>query len=481
MRKINRILILFIILFLPICVKAENPSWTFDYTGDIQTFNVPYSGVYKLEVWGAQGGISYANGSQQDIGGYGGYATGNITIKSKESLYIVVGGKGGIGSFSACSTGGYNGGGTGSNDGGGCGGSNDDEAAGGGGGATHIATTNRGLLSSYSSYQNEVLIVAGGGGGASWTFPGGTGGGTNGGINSYTTSSYSTQTTGYAFGVGQNGSGAANGDGVAGGGGGWYGGYTANVSYQSAGTGGSGYIGGVTDGSMTNGSRAGNGYAKLTLVSYSDTDARINAVDFSTGTFSQQFDKDIYEYTVNVDSEITSLTINATPYLSTATISGIGDYTIKVGTNDIYLNATAESGDIKTYVFHVIRNASSYKYLNDIKINGTSISNFSPETLNYSINATYDEETADITVTNGRPSQVVTLPDSNLDTGTSIKTITVVSEDGLSTVIYTLTFSRPHSTKLKSINIDDYALDEKFDSNVTTYNVYVMLSTMSLD
>src|SRR5574344_2694643 len=145
MRKINRILILFIILFLPICVKAENPSWTFDYTGDIQTFNVPYSGVYKLEVWGAQGGISYANGSQQDIGGYGGYATGNITIKSKESLYIVVGGKGGIGSFSACSTGGYNGGGTGSNDGGGCGGSNDDAAAGGGGGATHIATTNRGV------------------------------------------------------------------------------------------------------------------------------------------------------------------------------------------------------------------------------------------------------------------------------------------------------------------------------------------------
>lgn len=38
------------------------------------------------------------------------------------------------------------------------------------------------------------------------------------------------------------------------------------VGDYASGAGGSGYIGGVTGGSMSNGSRSGNGYATITLV-----------------------------------------------------------------------------------------------------------------------------------------------------------------------------------------------------------------------
>ena len=78
------------------------------------------------------------------------------------------------------------------------------------------------------------------------------------------------QTTGYEFGLGQNGrtgSGSNWGwEGNGGAGGGWYGGYsTQTQGYRTAasGGGGSGYTGGVSNGSMQSGIREGNGQAVI--------------------------------------------------------------------------------------------------------------------------------------------------------------------------------------------------------------------------
>ena len=239
-------------------MNTVGDSTSFAYTGGIQTFTAPFNGVYKLEVWGAQGGGSMCNGSQNDNGGYGGYSYGNVELKKGQTIYICVGGKGTTG-YKGTAAGGYNGGGSGSWD------NSDDEGSGGGGGATHIAQVTGTLATIGESNKDKIYIVAGGGGGRSWSYTAGTGGGINGGTGG-TSSSYPTQTTGYAFGQGQNGSGTADSDGVAGGGGGWYGGYANNVAAKSSGTGGSGYIGGVTSGATSNGQRAGNGEAKITFV-----------------------------------------------------------------------------------------------------------------------------------------------------------------------------------------------------------------------
>ena len=87
----------------------------------------------------------------------------------------------------------------------------------------------------------------------------------------YTTSMGGTQTSG---GISNNPTnGATNGSfGIGGnathhagaGGGGWYGGAGGHAHYP--GGGGSGYIGGVSNGSMQNGVRSGNGQATITLV-----------------------------------------------------------------------------------------------------------------------------------------------------------------------------------------------------------------------
>lgn len=65
-------------------------GYEFDYTGSIQTFVVPETGIYQIETWGAQG-----EGAGTTAGGYGGYSTVETILQKDEVLYINVGGQNG--------------------------------------------------------------------------------------------------------------------------------------------------------------------------------------------------------------------------------------------------------------------------------------------------------------------------------------------------------------------------------------------------
>ena len=218
--------------------NASSIVYEYDYSNSENIFIAPLSGVYKLEVWGAQGGSNTKSNtvSTVAIGGYGGYSIGNVSLSKNDILFINVGGKGSNNTNATGGSGGYNGGGTGGNAvaqslNGGC----------GGGGATHIATVS-GELSELSQYKdtysqnssNEILIVAGGGGGAGNESTQGNAGGfkstqvdSTGCLknNQPTLLQSSTQSDGFMFGLGQNGkttiTSYCNGGEAAGGGGRW--------------------------------------------------------------------------------------------------------------------------------------------------------------------------------------------------------------------------------------------------------------------
>jgi hypothetical protein len=253
------------------------------YLGHEQTITLS-AGTYVLECWGANGGS--ANGQ---AGGKGGYSTGTITLPTRTTLYISVGGVGTNGSanYALQNPGGFNGGGNG-------GSSGIDGSGAGGGGATHIATST-GVLSALLSNQTAILITAGGGGGAGYYSgcTGGNGGGATG-ANGLSSGGYpglgATQTAGGnitagatyvatagVFGNGGNGYiGTGGGNGGGGGGGGYYGGGGGATGYNTsscgAGGGGSGYIGGVTasitaqlgtSGYVANPDVSGHGYVRI--------------------------------------------------------------------------------------------------------------------------------------------------------------------------------------------------------------------------
>lgn len=211
---------------IPVCL-AYTTAQEFVYTDpEAIDFDVECKGVYKLEVWGAQGG------TYSDTGGKGGYSRGLINLEKNDILYLYVGGT------TSSSTGGFNGGGNGTGNGK------------GGGGASDIRVNSDSLYSR--------VIVAGGGGGSGVTGTGATpyGGGESGG-DGYSSSNRNgfgaSQTAGGttwnsvtgsygSFGQGGNASGYSCG----GGGGGWYGGGGAYDNDSDAdgrmGGGGSGYI-----------------------------------------------------------------------------------------------------------------------------------------------------------------------------------------------------------------------------------------------
>lgn len=132
----SMLIIIILVLWMPIQtfekVFASNEvttSWEFDYTGNVQNFVVPYKAVYKIELYGAQGG-----NIDSTQGGNGSYVVGTITMNKNEKLSIYIGGQNG-----------YNGGGNG----------NTYQAV--GGGATDIRLGE-------DTTENRIIVAAGGGG-----------------------------------------------------------------------------------------------------------------------------------------------------------------------------------------------------------------------------------------------------------------------------------------------------------------------------
>lgn len=229
-----------------IYLSSNSDVIDFDYTGAVQSVTLN-AGTYTLECWGAQGGYR----SSSSYGGAGGYSIGTLSLSSKTTLYIYVGGSGNSvtsANSSGYYPGGFNGGGY-------------RNTYKGGGGATDIRI---GTDSLYS----RVIVAGGGGSDGSSSQSGGYAGGTSGARGSFGCGSYGyggNQTATYsslnaiasqgtnnnssdcAAGFGFGGFGCYSSSGYGGaGGGGWYGGQgtypDGSGDDDGGGGGGSGYV-----------------------------------------------------------------------------------------------------------------------------------------------------------------------------------------------------------------------------------------------
>ncbi len=232
---------------------AQGGSQNFPFTGGVQNFAAPVSGVYTIQAWGAKGG------DDGNIGANGGYATGTVALTAGQTLAVYTGGLGA--SCAVGGGGGWNGGGNAGPQG----------CSGGGGGASDVRLGGVAL-------GNRILVAGGGGGAGCCGQQAGAGGGLNGNNGSGGGGTQAAGGGGNAAGsLGQGGN--KNGDG-GGGGGGYYGGGAA--FNDDGGGGGSSYIGGVLGGNSIAGNasmpnpiggnmtgNAGNGFVRITWLGVS--------------------------------------------------------------------------------------------------------------------------------------------------------------------------------------------------------------------
>lgn len=232
---------------------------TFGYTGRLESFTVLFSGLYKLEVWGAQGGYS-----EPAKGGLGGYSCGYIILQKGTTLTINVG-------------------------------INSNHTAGKQRNYTEndvigIQTIGAGGALTSILKNTGVILIAGGGGGATsgytnrqevFSYVGGSGGGLAGGSG---TGGPYTRTVSTGGTQGGNGTDATllygSNPSYGGAGGGYYRGgqgiLGSDRPYATvSGGGGSGYTGGIPaityrgktySPSMSGGVNSGNGSAKITII-----------------------------------------------------------------------------------------------------------------------------------------------------------------------------------------------------------------------
>ncbi len=229
----------------------------FSYTGNEQAVTL-LPGVYELECWGAEGGVSARTTAQTS--GKGGYTKGTITLDQPTTLYLYVGEKGGIGVTNGpAPSASWNGGGSGALRSS----TTNRFASGAGGGATDVRLIN-GTWNDVTSLQSRIMVAGGGGGAGTLSSNqaiGGHAGGLTGlvGGNQNESGQGGTQTAGGtttrnnaaatnpgSLGTGGNGVvGTSTQYSSGGGGGGLYGGAGGNVNYGNGG-GGSSYITGYS-------------------------------------------------------------------------------------------------------------------------------------------------------------------------------------------------------------------------------------------
>lgn len=85
------------------------------------------------------------------------------------------------------------------------------------------------------------------------------------------------------------------------------------------------------------------------------TDANLSSLVTSPGNLSPTFDKNVTDYSMKVDNEVSKLIISAIPEDEKATVSVSGNDILKEGQNKIVITVLAESGDIIEYTINVYR------------------------------------------------------------------------------------------------------------------------------
>lgn len=199
----------------------------------------------------------------------------------------------------------------------------------------------------------------------------------------------------------------------------------------------------------------------ITINKIKSSNAKLKDITVSSGTLSPSFDPDTLSYTVEVDSDTSSIDIGAVLNKG-QTVAGDGTHNLSFGENTFPLAVTAEDGTTKTYTVKVVREKKIDTTLKDIEvINGTLDPTFESSITSYI--AYIGEGVTDVTITpivnDAMSSVTIALNDGEYQPISSIKvedleienTVKIkVAQDGNET-IYQVALLTQSTEKITSI------------------------------
>lgn len=194
---------------------------------------------------------------------------------------------------------------------------------------------------------------------------------------------------------------------------------------------------------------------KVTRQDNRSTNDNLSNIVLSLGELSPKFSKDVFNYTVEVPNNASSLTITASLEDKKAEfVSGYGSRTVdlKLGENIILIQTQAEKGNTKTYTIKVNRNyKGDNNYLKSITLSSGTL-NFDKDIFEYKINVDYNTKELLISaIAEEKTSTVEVVGNKELVVGENIYKIKVLAENK-SERIYTIMVNRLEEGKTLSNN-----------------------------
>ena len=183
-------------------------------------------------------------------------------------------------------------------------------------------------------------------------------------------------------------------------------------------------------------------------------------------TLEPNFSKDVTEYTVQLEDNITELKIDAQAESGKAEIKIEGNEDLKDGENTITITVTAEDGTNKKYTIKAIRGESanvvdnSILKLSNLEISGVDFAGiFNPDTHSYELNLNISVKNLNITATpNQEDATVEIIGNENFVEGENMVTILLTSADGSQTATYQIKVVMPSEAIENKDNIQFYLI-----------------------
>lgn len=188
------------------------------------------------------------------------------------------------------------------------------------------------------------------------------------------------------------------------------------------------------------------------------TNAYLKDLTVSSGILSPSFNKNTFEYTVNVGENVSSIEIGAIKENDKSIITGnIGVNNLNYGNNNFSIKVTAEDNKTSNvYKLNVIRAKKSDNTLKELNIDGNLIDGFNKFKTDYEINVSYSQNTIEIDATANDSNATVTgdIGIKNLNIGINNFTINVKAQNGdIKTYTIKVTRDGNSDNSLKSLSI----------------------------
>lgn len=167
----------------------------------------------------------------------------------------------------------------------------------------------------------------------------------------------------------------------------------------------------------------------------------------SPGTLNPDFSPTVFNYTVDVDSNVASIALTVTSSDPNATITGGGTHQVNFGSNTFVVSVNSPGGATVNYTVTVNRAFSTDAKLADLGVSvGVLTPTFNSSTYDYTVNVPTSVNSIILFASPNDPFATVSgAGEMSLVASTTIFTITVTATDNVTTQDYTVTVNRSNN------------------------------------